>query len=62
MKATFNGVDGTSGYATGTQYTILVNENCDCNFYVVVVEENFIGEIKYTTVIDFFSDWKNLKY
>lgn len=64
LKATFSGVDGTSGYTQGQQYTVIVNEDCGgCpEFYVLAVDESFVGRITYDSVLLFFADWKHLIY
>lgn len=59
IKAVFKGADGSCGYKTGNEYTLVVRHKT--NEFIQIEETEGGGWCEYGSIISFLENWDNIK-
>lgn len=59
IKATFNGADGSSGYAKGSEYLLRLTTYENGNIMIVPIDPR-ANHCPYRNVVTFLKNWTNI--
>lgn len=59
VKAVFKGQDGSCGYTTGMEYTLIVHHQK--NSLIKIEKLEFGGDCEYESLLSFLENWDNIR-